>query len=119
MRRITLLCALLVVFLSFQLTAPTNLSAGAQAHVHRHDPGFRAMAGAQGHGLLAPPDGYPEAGTGPELRGGKRHQEALGRYAPKEIIQHLQDLTSSGSKCGANTVKTKSTTRQCGPTYLI
>ncbi len=56
--------------------------AGAQAHVRRHDPGFGAMAGAQGHRLRAPPDGRPQKGTGPELRGGKRHQAALGRYAP-------------------------------------
>ena len=55
--------------------------------------GHRAMADAQSHRLRATPDGRPETGTGPELRGGKRPQEALSRCAPKEIFQHLQDLT--------------------------
>ena len=67
--------------------------AGAQAHVRRHAPGRRAMAAVQDHRLRAPPDERPQTGTGSELRGGKRHQEALGRCAPEKIIQHLQDLT--------------------------
>lgn len=69
--------------------------AGVQAHVRRHDPGFRTMTRAQGHRLRTPTDGRLETKTGPELRDGKRHQSALSRYAPKEIIQYLQGLTLS------------------------
>ena len=66
--------------------------AGSQVHVRRHEPGFRAMAGAQGDRLRATPDGSPETGTRPELRGGKRPRPALGRYAQKDISQYVSDL---------------------------
>lgn len=72
------------------LEAESRDALGREYYEHGAKPG---QVYRNGHRLRAQPNGRPQKGTGPELRGGKRHQKALGRYAPQKIIQHLQDLT--------------------------
>ena len=65
-----------------------------QAHVRRHDPHRRMLAGNQGHRLRAPPDGGCQKGVRSRIRGPKRPRaKNLGQCRPNQIIQHLSDLT--------------------------
>ena len=69
-----------------------------QAHVRRHDPRRRALAGHQGQRARAPSDARRQRGARPRIRDPERpRHKGLSSCTPSQNIQHFSDLTISES----------------------